>query len=137
MQDLIARADVTLQGGVQPSKGGTSTPVDGVIHTRYMAKSGQLAFQQSSIRTPGTSIAINGTISDNAALQIRVNSNDLHELETIAAGFRAPGAEPAGVYGRATLNATVSGSTRSPQISGQLTADNLRVRGSEWKTSPG
>lgn len=52
MQDLIARADATLQGEVQPSKGETSTSVDGVTHIRYLAKSGQLAFQQSSIRTP-------------------------------------------------------------------------------------
>ena len=133
MQDLLARADVTLQAAVQPAKGGTSTPVDGAIHARYMAKSGQLAFQQSFIRTPGTSVAINGTISDNAALQIRANSNDLHELEAIAAGFRALGAEPAGIYGHANLNATVRGSTRNPQVSGQLSADNLRVRGSQWK----
>ena len=77
MQDLMARADVKLHGGVQPAKGGTSTPVDGIIHAQYMAKSGQLAFQQSSIRTPGTSVTINGTISDNAVLQILVNSNDL------------------------------------------------------------
>ena len=89
--------------------------------------------QQSFIRTPGTSVAINGTISDNAALQIRANSNDLHELEAIAAGFRALGAEPAGIYGHANLNATVRGSTRNPQVSGQLSADNLRVRGSQWK----
>jgi len=133
MQDMVASADATLQGSAQPAKGGTATPINGVIHTRYTGKRGQLAFEQSYARTPGTSIALNGTISDNAALQIRATSNDLHELETIAAGFRAPGTQPIGVYGRAALNATVSGSTRSPQISGQLTAENLRVRGSEWK----
>ncbi len=133
MQDMLASADATLQGSAQPAKGGTATPINGVIHARYVGKRGQLAFEQSYVRTPGTSIALNGTISDNAALQIRATSNDLHELETIAAGFRAPGAQPIGVYGRAALNATVSGSTRSPQISGQLTAENLRVRGSEWK----
>jgi translocation and assembly module TamB len=133
MQDMLARADATLQGSAQAAKGGTATPINGVIHTRYIGKRGQLAFEQSYVRTPGTSITLNGTISDNAALQVRATSNDLHELETIAAGFRSPGAQPIGVYGRAALNATVSGSTRSPQISGQLTAENLRVRGSEWK----
>lgn len=132
-KNMLARADATLQGSAQPAKGGTATPINGVIHTRYIGKNGQLAFEQSYVRTPGTSLALNGTISDNAALQIRATSNDLHELETIAAGFRAPGTQPIGVYGRAALNATVSGSTRSLQISGQLTADNLRVRGSEWK----
>lgn len=133
LQDVLARADATLQGSAQPAQGGTATPINGVIHTRYSGKGGQLAFEQSYIRTPGTSIALNGTISDRAALQIRAASNDLHELETILAGFRAPGAQPVGVYGHAALSAAVSGSTRSPQISGQLTAENLRVRGSEWK----
>jgi translocation and assembly module TamB len=133
MQNMLARADATLQGSAQPAKGGTATPINGVIHTRYSGRGGQLAFEQSYVRTPGTSITLNGTTSDNAALQIRANSNDLHEFETIAAGFRAPGAQPIGVYGRASLNATVRGSTRNPQISGQLTAENLRVRGSEWK----
>jgi translocation and assembly module TamB len=133
MQSMLARAEATLQGSVQPAKGGTTTPIQGVIHTRYIGKSAQLAFEQSYIRTPGTAITLNGTIGDNAALQIRANSSELHELETIAAGFRASSAAPIGIYGRAALNATVSGSTRSPQISGQLTAENLRVRGSEWK----
>ena len=78
-------------------------------------------------------MTLNGTIGDKAALQADINSNDLHELETIAAGFRPATTEPLGLHGRATLKATVSGSTRNPQLLGQLTAGNLRVRGSEWK----
>ena len=84
-------------------------------------------------KTSQTSITLNGTISDHAALQANVNSNDLHELETIAAGFQAPGSEPLGLYGRATLSFTVSGSTRNPQVAGQVRADDLKLRGSEWK----
>ncbi len=133
MQDLLARGDATLQASAQPVKGGTTTPINGVIHTRYAGRSGQLSFDQSYLHSQQTSVTLNGTVGDNAALQIRVNSNDLHELETIAAAFRAAGSEPVGLYGRAALNATVSGSTRAPQISGQLTADSLRVRGTEWK----
>ena len=133
MQDLLARGDATLQASAQPAKGGAITPLSGVVHARYAGRSGQLFFDQSYLRSQQTSATLNGTVSDNAALQIRVNSNDLHELETIAAAFRAPGSEPVGLYGHAALNATVSGSTRAPQISGQLTADSLRVRGTEWK----
>ena len=133
MRDLLARGDATLQASAQPAKGGTTTTINGVIHTRYAGRSGQLSFDQSYLHSQQTSATLNGTVGDNAALQIRVNSNDLHELETIAAAFRAPGSEPVGLYGRAALNATVSGSTRAPQISGQLTADSLRVRGTEWK----
>ncbi len=133
MQDLLARADATLQANVQPAQGGMATPVSGAIHARYAGKSGQLSFDQSYIKTSQTSVTLNGTISDHAALQASVNSNDLHELETIAAAFQAPGSEPFGLYGHATATATVSGSTRSPRVAGQLRADNLKLRGSEWK----
>ena len=133
MQDLLARADATLQANAQPAKGGTATPLNGVIHARYAGKSGQLAFDQSYIKTSQTSVTLNGTVSDHAALQARAESSDLHELETITDAFRATGSVPLGIHGHAALNAAVSGSTRSPQVAGQLTADNLRVRGTEWK----
>jgi translocation and assembly module TamB len=133
MQDLLARADATLQASAQPAQGGTATPLSGVIRTRYAGKIGQLAFDQSLIKTSQTSLTLNGTVSGRAALQARIESNDLHELETIASAFRAPGAAPLGLHGHVALNATVSGSTRSPQVTGQLTADSLRVRGTEWK----
>jgi translocation and assembly module TamB len=132
-QDLLARADATLQANVQPAQGGAATPVNGIIHARYAGKNRQLSFEQSYIKTSQTSVTLNGTISDRAALLARVNSNDLHELETIAAAFQPPGSEPFGLYGHATLTATVSGSTRSPQVAGQVRADDLRLRGSEWK----
>jgi len=37
------------------------------------------------------------------------------------------------LHGSATLTATVSGSLKNPNIKGQLTANNLRVKGSSWK----
>jgi translocation and assembly module TamB len=132
-QDLLGRVDVTLQANAQPAKGGTTTPINGVIHARYAGRNGQLSFDQSYLRTAQTSINLNGTTGNNTALQVRVNSNDLHELETIAEGFQAPGSSPIGIYGSAALVATVSGSTHNPQVAGQLTASNLRVRGTTWK----
>lgn len=133
MQDLLARADATLQASAQAAQGGAAAPLNGVIHARYAGKSGQLAFDQSYIKTSQTSVTLNGTVSDRAALQARIESNDLHELEAIASAFRVPGSEPLGLHGHAALNATVSGSTHNPQVTGQLTADNLRVHGTEWK----
>ena len=54
-------------------------------------------------------MALNGTISKNAALQVRVNSNDLHELETISAAFRAPESAAFGLYGQAVLMRRLAG----------------------------
>jgi hypothetical protein len=89
MQNLVARADATLQASAQPAQVGTITPINGAIHTRYSERSGQLSFDQSDLRIPQNSISLNGTISDHASLQVRFNSNDLHELETIATDPRS------------------------------------------------
>ena len=124
MQDLVARADASVQASARPAQGGATTPIDGKIHARYSGKNSRLAFEPSYLRTTATSVTVSGSVGDRAALQIRADSNDLHELETIANAFRSPGTEPIGIYGHATLNATVSGSTRSPEVAGQLTAES-------------
>jgi translocation and assembly module TamB len=133
MNDLVARANATLTGSMQPARGGQATPVDGVVHASYSALTKQIALAQSYVRTPQTSIDMNGMLGDRSALQVRMQSEELHELEAIAAAFRAPNAAPLGLYGRASLVGDVRGSTKAPRINGQLTASNLRVHGTAWK----
>jgi translocation and assembly module TamB len=91
MADLIARADVTVRGGLQPAHGGPETPVNGLIHARYAAPSNTVSFAQSYLRTPQTSVSLDGTVSKQSALQVRVESQELNELETLAAAFQASG----------------------------------------------
>jgi translocation and assembly module TamB len=66
-----------------------------------------------------------------------MQSSDLHELELLAEDFRTPTpgqpAEPLGIYGTASFNGAVSGSTANPRVTGQLVASNLKVKGSSWK----
>ena len=133
MADLIARADVTVRGGLQPAHGGPETPVNGLIHANYVASTGTVSFAQSYVRTPQTSLSLDGTVSKQSSLQVRVDSHELNELETLAAAFQATGSKPMDLHGQATLTATVSGSASSPQIQGQLTATNLKVRGTAWR----
>jgi len=69
---------------------------------------------------------------------VALRSNDLHELETLATALQKPAAgqpppQPLGLYGTASMNATVSGSLSAPQINGQMDARNFRVKGSSWK----
>ena len=135
LKNLVAHSDVTLQAalGQHPA-----TPLNGVFHADYAAASRQLALHQSYIRTPQTSISLDGKISQLSQLQIRMHSDDLHEVESLAANFRTASAsgeaaQPLDLYGIADLNATVSGSLSNPQIRGQLTANNLRVKGGSWR----
>jgi translocation and assembly module TamB len=133
LDNLVAKANVNIAANLRPARGGNSTPLNGVVHARYEAAQQTLAVQQSYIKTPRTTISLEGTVSNHSALQVRLDSNELHELEELANAFREPGAAPFGLYGRASLTTTVSGSTSNPQIRGQLTSNDLRIRGTSWK----
>jgi translocation and assembly module TamB len=137
LDNLIAHSDATIKAVIGQGQG-QATPLNGVIHADYAAAHKQLALTNSYIRTPQTSINLNGKISDRSQLQVAVRSNDLHELETLSAALQkpAPGQappQPLGLYGTANVNATVSGSLTAPQINGQMDARNFRVKGSSWK----
>lgn len=123
--NLVAKTDANLRGSVK------SIPVSGDIHARYDAASGQISFTQSSIRTQQTSLNLNGTVSERASLQVRLQSNDLGEVETIANLFQPM--QPLGLGGTASFVGSVRGSTNAPQISGQLEAAPLHVRGTDWR----
>ena len=135
LDNLIAHADATLQGVL--GKNSSSVPLNGVVHADYANATRQLALNNSYVKTPQTSVTLNGKISDRSQLEVRMQSNDLHELELLAANFTkpAPGQPPQelGLYGTAVFNGSVKGSTSAPQITGQFAANNLRVKGSSWR----
>jgi translocation and assembly module TamB len=131
-RDLVAKADVKIAASMQPAHGGTSTPVNGLIHARYDAPKEILALGKSYLRTPQTSISLEGTVSDRSLLQITVDAGQLHELEGLADAFTSSKSAPLDVYGSAMMAATVSGSRRNLQVRGSLTARNLRLRSTAW-----
>ena len=135
MNDLQARTDATLNARMAPVGGGNAVPVNGVIHARYSAPAKEITLAQSYLRMPATSINLNGTVSDRSALEVRMVSSDLHELETVSDMFRTPaaGQQPLGLYGTGSFNGSVTGTTSAPHVTGQLAANNLRVKGSSWK----
>jgi translocation and assembly module TamB len=135
LANLVAHSNATIQAALGPKS--SPLPLNGAIHADYAAAGKQITLNQSYIRTPQTSITLNGKVSDHSQLQVNMQSNNLHELELLAANFStpAPGQPPQmlGVYGTASWNGAVSGSVSSPQIRGQLVANNLRVKGSSWR----
>ena len=136
LDDMVARADATIRASAAPSKGGGNTvALNGAIHARYAAAGNQITLANSYLRTPQTSLSLNGTVSHRSSLAVEMRSADLHELETIANAFRSsePPAQMLGLYGTASLVASVRGSASAPQVTGQLNAANLRVRGTTWR----
>lgn len=132
LDDLLARADAAIKAQVEGATGGSAVPVNGSVHANYDAKSKQVALANSFVHTGQTSLTMNGVVSKHSALQVNLQANDLHELEALAVVIY-PGQNLIGLYGTASLRATITGRTDAPQVSAQLSATNLRVRGTNWR----
>ena len=134
-KNALVRADAVANANVAPAQknaAGGAVPLNAEIHARYNGRTQEVAFNRSYVRLPQTALTLNGTVSQRSALQVQLQANDLHELETIADLFSPP-AQPLDLYGSATFDGTVRGSTAAPRIAGQLNAANVSVRGSKFR----
>ncbi len=134
LDNIQARADLTIRGGARDAKDGSATiPVNAAIHTVYDAPHQRLMLRQSNIHTSALTLAADGEISKRSSLRVHAQADDLHQLILLAASFGLQSTSAPAVSGSATLDANVEGSMQRPQVSGQLSAANLHVQGSDWK----
>ena len=154
--DLVAHTDATVKGQVQRGRGAaiqvsapgpagtenagaapTTFPLESAIHATYNGSNQQLALEQSYVKTPQTSLTLNGVVSRHSSVNVHLQANDLREVDALAEMFRAvePGQtlQPLGLAGAATFQGNVQGSTAEPHLTGQLSATNLQYRGTGWK----
>lgn len=134
--NIRARSDLTVRADAKSSSGSSaSVPADGVIHAAYDAPSDTLTVRQSSLRAASLTLTADGEISQHSKLQIHAQADDLHQLMALASSFSASQPAPLAVSGSAGLDATLRGTVRNPQASGQMNAQNLQVQGSTWKAA--
>ncbi|HET6207932.1 MAG TPA: translocation/assembly module TamB domain-containing protein, partial [Terracidiphilus sp.] len=141
--DLIAKADATIAAHAAgtPATGQAGAPgaipVQSALHATYTATNQQLALAQSYVRTPQTSLNMNGVISKRSSLALHLEANDLREVAAIANMFQPPApngsSHPLDLAGSASFEGNVQGSISAPRLTGQLSASNLHVNGTEWK----
>ena len=140
IDDLVAHADATLNGEAQRSHTpaeqtvAATIPLDGAIHATYQNNGNELKIDNSYLRTSQTNINLNGTVSRHSSLSVQLQANDLREVAAIVDLFRASGNAQLDLTGRASFQGTVQGSTASPHLTGQLSAENLHLNGADWKT---
>jgi translocation and assembly module TamB len=159
MDDLVAKVDSTIRAeatGKHPANYAaisttsnpappppSQVPINSEIHATYTGANKAIALANSYLRTPQTTLNMNGTLSNHSALGIRLQANDLREFAAIADMFSTPQppqpgqpqqpAQPLELEGSATFNGNVTGSTSAPHLTGQLAASNLTVNGSTWR----
>jgi translocation and assembly module TamB len=152
IDDMIAHADLTLDGkAVRPDPqlhaaaqrsaasslppNGASIPFQGAVHAIYTRANGNLTLNDSHLQGSQAKVTLNGTVSRSSSLSVNIQANDLGEVATFADLFRAPtaGAPNLNLGGRASFQGAVRGSVDAPEVTGQLTAENLEYNGTEWK----
>ena len=134
VSNIRARGDFVMRNAGGRNTDNTTSkniPVNGVIHAVYDGRVSTLTLHQTTIRIPSTSLTAEGDVSNHSHLELQADSSDLHQLVELASAFH-PMQAPA-VSGSASMNATVQGSMKKPQIAARLSARNLQVQGSEWK----
>jgi translocation and assembly module TamB len=142
--DLVAKADATISGHAAGPKAAAAQagapgaiPLESAIHATYSGRNKQLALAESYVRTPQTDLTMNGVIGKRSSLALHLQANDLREVVSITNMFRTP--EPNGVAtpldlaGSASFQGNVQGSLSAPHLTGQLSASNLHVNGTDWK----
>jgi len=137
VSNIHARVDAVLRSAAK-NNGNSSArdiPVDGAIHAVYDGPKSALTLHQTTLRIPATSLTAEGEVSNHSRLNIQANSSDLHRLIELALAFYPMQGGTPVVGGSATMSATVQGSMQKPQISAHLSAQNLQVQGSEWKSA--
>jgi len=149
LDNLTAHADATVDGQVTRSNAArvqpgsaTGAPItiqlQSSMHANYTGSNRQLALEQSYVRTPQTNVTMNGVVSEHSSLAVQLQANDLREVAMLADLFRTPAPgqapQPLDLAGKAEFAGTVRGTTDRPHVTGELTAQDLHFRGTDWKT---
>lgn len=139
---LRAKSAITVRGAVVASNGSQSQsfPLNADLHVNYDAPRNLISVASSSIQLPATSIHAQGEVGDHSNLTVTASSTDLHQLMLLASAMPSaakqsstqPSSPSPNIHGTATLNAVVQGSLQNPQITAQVSANNLRVNQSDW-----
>ncbi|MGH9514138.1 MAG: translocation/assembly module TamB domain-containing protein [Terriglobales bacterium] len=135
---LRAKSAIIMRGSLITSRG-SHFPLNADLHLDYDAPRNLLSIASSSIQLPATSIHAQGEVGDHSNLTVTAKSSDLHQLMLLASAMPttkqgATQSSSPDIRGAGTLNAVVRGTLQNPQITAQISANNLRVNHSEWKS---
>ena len=136
INNVRARSDLAVRSAkASHSASATYIPVDGVIHAAYEGPTDVLTLRQTTLRIPSTTVTADGQLSKRSKLELHATSDDLHQLVALGSAFASSKSAPPAVSGSANLDATLQGSMQKPDISVKLSAQNLQVQGSAWKSA--
>lgn len=143
ISNMQAHADFAVHGAAGRTRATQGpVPINAVFKASYDGIHNLLTLQQATVDLPATTLRAQGEISEHSNLRVQVNSSDLHQLSLIATQLQSlsgtaghkTSAMTGGISGSAKLTALVQGSMKRPTVTAQVTAQNLNVQGSQWRS---
>lgn len=138
LADVRAESDCVISATPPTSAArpaAASVPITGAIHLAYSG--GELAIENTVLKTTGAEIHLHGTLGTHSQLLIEASTADLTETDVLAAslrraltGSRSQPAHPFGLAGAASFRGTFEGSIENPALNGVLTATDLKFKSS-------
>ena len=137
VSNLRAHSDLFIQARAnsRSNPSAKEVPVNGALHVDYDGPRQTIQVRDTAFRIPTATLTAQGAISDHSNLQVQVAANDLHQLAALATSLSTSQSSPPAVSGAATLRANLQGTMKRPAVTAQLSAQNLSVEGSEWRSA--
>jgi len=139
MQALLATSDIAIAGALHnDSNAAAPVPLNGTVHLNYDGPRKIIALRETTLHTPSTDLVAHGSVGNRSNLEVQARLSDLRELASFASALQGPSqgsaSKPLIMSGSAIASARITGSLQKPHITTQLTAQNLLVEGTQWKT---
>jgi translocation and assembly module TamB len=142
VSDAVAHARLAVKSA-QQGISSQMIPVNGLVQADYNGPQSSIAFGQSYLQTANTKLTIGGTLSARkngaSSLGVTASTSDLSEVALLA-GIIQSALDPSSttqipaLAGSATLTAQASGTAKDPRVQAALSAQNVQVAGTKWRS---
>jgi translocation and assembly module TamB len=125
----LSDAEVQFALDVSPPAHPAHAELPLTAHTSglYHATDDGLELAQFSLATPTSHVQASGTLSATSAVRLSITTSSLADWLPFIEVVRGPARFPVALKGSATFNGSMSGPFSSPQIAGNLQADDFDV----------
>jgi translocation and assembly module TamB len=121
-----------------PTSTTIAIPIEGNFALDYDATKNRASFQPSTLRTGTTQVTASGVLSRDSTLRLGLTTSDLHELSAlisaIAPSTTSQRLSAYDLHGAAQVTGNLGGSVSDPHFDGQLTATDLQLANTKWRT---
>ena len=122
-------AEIRFSADVLPSPqlARDELPIDAHTNGTYYAASDSLEIPHFALATPTSRVSASGTLSSDSALRLSVATSSLADWLPFISAVRGPALFPVALNGTANFTGSMHGSIWSPQISGNLQANDFDI----------